>query len=81
MKVAEALAKVTEHKKALEEAEKIEKEFMSLMTGQRHSENEGSSPKNNSDVSTIIIAVSVQYICNEITNLHVFRIRSLRMQW
>ena len=38
MKVAETLGQVTEHKKALEEAEKIEKEFMTLMTGQRQSD-------------------------------------------
>lgn len=33
--MADALGKVAEHKRALEEAEKIEKEFMTLMTGQR----------------------------------------------
>lgn len=38
---------MTEHKRALEEAEKIEQEFMSLMTGQRQREAErGTSRKN-----------------------------------
>lgn len=38
--MADALKKVTEHKKALNEAEKIEQEFMSLVTGQRQSDSE-----------------------------------------
>ncbi len=32
--IADALNKVGEHKKAVEQAEKIEQEFVSLMTGQ-----------------------------------------------
>ena len=39
-KVAEALSKVKEHKKAVEQAEKIEQEFVSLMTGQKQSRKE-----------------------------------------
>ena len=35
IQVAEALTKVREHKKAVDQAEKIEQEFVSLMTGQR----------------------------------------------
>ena len=37
LQVAEALSKVREHKKAVEQAEKIEQEFVSLMTGQKRS--------------------------------------------
>ena len=40
MQVAEALSKVREHKKAVEQAEKIEQEFVSLMTGQNRSRTE-----------------------------------------
>lgn len=40
VKVAEALSKVKEHKKAVEQAEKIEQEFISLMTGQRRTRKE-----------------------------------------
>ena len=40
LKVAEALSKVKEHKKAVEQAEKIEQEFVSLMTGQKRGRKE-----------------------------------------
>lgn len=48
LKVAEALGKVTEHKRALEQAERIEKEFISLMTGQRQSEDDKDISRKNS---------------------------------
>ena len=35
LKVGDALATAGEHKKALEQAERIEQEFISLMTGQK----------------------------------------------
>ena len=43
--VADALKKVSEHKKALEEAEKIEQEFMTLVTGQRRNNQESKIPE------------------------------------
>jgi len=36
---------VSEHKKALEEAEKIEQEFMTLVTGQRRNNQETKTPE------------------------------------
>ena len=48
LQVAEALGRVTEHRRALEEAEKIEQEFMTLMTGQRQRESERPSRKTSS---------------------------------
>ena len=47
--IADALSKVGEHKKAVEQAEKIEQEFVSLMTGQSHDhtpERRGSEDRN-----------------------------------
>ena len=48
VQVTEALGKVMEHKRALEEAEKIENEFMTLMTGQRRSSLEKGIARKNS---------------------------------
>lgn len=55
--MAEALGKVAEHKRALEEAEKIEKEFMTLMTGQRQNGmDSGSARKNSSSYEVSVCA-------------------------
>ena len=39
LQIADALAAVREHKKALTQAEKLEQEFIALMTGQTFSDN------------------------------------------
>lgn len=52
VQVAEALGKVGEHKRALEEAEKMEKELMSLVTGQKSPGGEPPSLPNNRVTTT-----------------------------
>ena len=62
LQVADALSTTSEHKKFLEQAEKIEKEFVSLMTGQKQSASEKSSLESHS-VSAIRMFFKMEIMC------------------
>ncbi len=57
--MADALKKVAEHKKALEEAEKIEQEFMTLVTGHRNTSDQGTKIPEASNAIVLLIGLLV----------------------
>ncbi len=53
------MKKVAEHKKALEEAEKIEQEFMTLVTGHRNTSDQGTKIPEASNAIVLLIGLLV----------------------